>query len=55
MQRIAQVMDPQKGLTERQKQSLPEDKSFKAHLINSMPRTLKPKAYGRVLDNPTAG
>ena len=26
-----------------------------AHLNNSMPRTLKPKAFGRVMENPTPG
>ena len=55
MKRIAQVVDPNKGLTDRQKQDLPEDKSFKAHLNNSMPRTLKPRALGMRLDNPTPG
>ena len=46
MKRISQVMDPNKGLTERQKKELPEDKSFMAHLKNSMPRTIRPKALG---------
>ena len=55
MQRIAQVLDPNKRLNNQEKKRLPEDKSFLAHINNSLPNTIKPKAIRRELDNPTPG
>lgn len=51
IKRIAQIQDPNLGLTENQKKRLPEDKSFLCNSKGKLTTKFKPKALPRA-ENP---